>query len=86
MATDRDTLKSRGIDYLLASIEDGQLVLEPMCSCGTVLEEDYHCPECDRDCKCRFVACIDPQALAIVEKLISGNPNFRNFEASLIDK
>jgi hypothetical protein len=86
MAIDLDTLKSRGIHYLLASIEDGQLVMEPTCSCGAVLEENYHCPECDQDCECKFVACTDPQALAIVEKLISGNPNFRNFEASLIVK
>ncbi len=34
-----DTLKSKGIDYMLASIEDGQLVLEPFCSCGTILDE-----------------------------------------------
>ena len=86
MAISLDILKSKGIDYLLASIEDGQLVLEPTCSCGTPLEEDYHCPECDRDCKCKFVACTSPQALAIVDKLISGNPNFRNFDAALIDK
>lgn len=84
MATDPETLKSRGIDYLLAFMEDGQLVMEPRCSCGNILEEDYRCPECDRVCKCQFVACTGPEALAIVEKLIAGNPNFRNFEASLI--
>jgi hypothetical protein len=86
MAISLDELKSRGIDYMLASIEDGQLVMEPTCSCGTFLGEDFHCPECSRDCECKFVACTGPQALAIVEKLISGNPNFRNFQASLIVK
>ena len=79
-----DTLKSRGIDYMVASIEDGQLVLEPFCSCGTILDEHYHCPECSKVCDCKFVACSDPQAMAIVEKLIAGNPGFRDFEASLI--
>ncbi len=84
MATTLDVLKSRQVDYLLASIEDGQLVLEPFCSCGTILDENYHCEECGRDCDCKFVACSSPQSLAIVEKLIAGNPGFRNFEAALI--
>jgi len=86
MAIDLDTLKSQGIDYMLASIEDGQLVMEPTCSCGAVLGEDYQCPDCRKTCECRFIACTGPQALAIVEKLISGNPNFRNFQASLVIK
>lgn len=81
-----DALKERAVDYLQASIEDGQLVIEPFCSCGSMLDENYQCPECNRKCDCKFVACEDPQALAIVEKLIAGNPSFRNFEASLIVK
>lgn len=84
MPIELDTLKSRGIDYLLASIEEGQLVMEPFCSCGTMLDENYRCPECERTCECRFVACSGPQALAIVERLISGSPDFRNFEVALI--
>jgi hypothetical protein len=79
-------LKSRGIDYIVASIEDGQLVLEPFCSCGTVLDENYHCPECQKVCDCTVVACSDAQALGIVEKLVAGNPGFRNLEAALIVK
>ena len=35
MAITLDDLRLRAIDYLLASTEDGQLVLEPFCSCGS---------------------------------------------------
>ena len=81
-----DTLKERGIEYFLASMEDGQLVMEPFCSCGNILDENFHCPSCNKVCDCRFVACTNPDSLAIVEKLVAGNPSFRNFEASLIVK
>ncbi len=81
----RDALKERETDFLLAYIEDGQLVMEPFCHCGAALDESYRCPECNRPCECRFVACADPQAMAVVEKLISGNPRFRGFDLSLLD-
>jgi hypothetical protein len=86
MAITLDDLKSRAIDYLLASIEDGQLVLEPFCSCGSPLDEDYHCELCGKVCECKFVACSGAQALGVVGKLISGSPGFRDFEASLLVK
>ncbi len=86
MAITTDDLRSRAIDYLLASTEDGQLILEPFCSCGSSLDEDYHCEKCGKVCECKFVACSGPQALGIVEKLISGSPNFRNCEAALLVK
>ncbi len=79
-----DDLRSRAIDYLLASTENGELILEPFCSCGSSLDENYHCEKCGRVCECKFVACSGAQALGIVEKLISGNPGFRNFEAALL--
>jgi hypothetical protein len=79
-----EQLKSKKIDYLLASWEEGQLVMEPFCSCGSLLEEDYRCPGCNRTCDCKFVACSSAQALTVVEKLIAGNPNFRNFESAMI--
>ena len=80
-----EILKSREIDYLVAYWENGGLVMEPHCHCGAPLEEDYHCKECSRECECKFIACRDPQALAVVEKLLAGNPNFRAYEASLLD-
>jgi hypothetical protein len=79
-----DYLKTHAVDYLLASIQEGELVLEPFCSCGYGLDENYHCEQCGKVCDCKFVACSGPQALGIVEKLISGNPGFRNFKASLL--
>ncbi|MGC9966339.1 MAG: hypothetical protein ABSE08_13125 [Syntrophobacteraceae bacterium] len=81
-----DDLKAREIDYLLASIEKGELVLEPFCSCGSALDENFHCAQCGKVCDCKFVACSGPQALGIVEKLVAGNPGFRNFKASLLDE
>ncbi|MEM5788572.1 MAG: hypothetical protein AAGU11_14765 [Syntrophobacteraceae bacterium] len=86
MATTLQFLKANGIDYLLASIEDGQLILEPFCSCGNLLDEKYHCPECNKVCECRMVACTSAQSLAIVERLVAGNPNFRGFDATLLDE
>ena len=47
-------------------------------------EVELHCAKCGKVCECKFVACSGPQALGIVEKLISGSPNFRNFEAALL--
>ena len=84
MAISLHDLELRVIDYLLASVEDGQLVLEPFCSCGSALDEDYHCSRCGKACECKFVACSNAQALGIVEKLISGNPGFRGFETALL--
>lgn len=80
------TLKSLRQDYLLAKWEGAELVMEPSCACGNALEEDYFCHSCKRECDCTFIACNDPQALSVVEKLIQGNPSFKNFKASLLDK
>ena len=84
MAITLDDLKLRGIDYLLASIVDGELVLEPFCSCGSALDEDYRCSKCGKVCDCKFLACSGSQTLGIVEKLIAGSPRFRHFKASLL--
>ena len=81
-----DKLKSRGQDYLLAHWEGEELVMEPFCSCGALLEEDYHCSRCNRDCMCTFIACNDSQSFSIVQKLIFGNPNFREFTASMVEE
>jgi hypothetical protein len=86
MAITLDDLRLRTIDHLLASTEDGQLVLEPFCPCGSALDEDYHCAQCRKVCDCKFLACSGAQALGIVEKLISGSPRFWDFEASLLVK
>lgn len=79
-----EDLKANNQDYLLVRWEEGQLVMEPACACGNFLDDDYNCKVCGRQCDCTFMACQDPQALSVAEKLIQGNPTFRNFKASLI--
>jgi hypothetical protein len=86
MAITLEALKTLRQDYLLAHWENGELVMEPSCSCGNMLEDDYFCKACGRKCDCTFIACGDTQALSIVEKLIHGNPNFKKFTASLLGK
>ncbi len=85
MPVTREKLKELRQDFLLASWEDEQLVMEPFCHCGKALEEDFYCKDCGRECQCTFVACSDPRALSVAERLISGNPDFKNFKASLLD-
>lgn len=80
-----ETLKTNQQDYLLAYREAGELVMEPYCHCGNALEEDFHCNRCARSCDCTFIACRGPDALSVVEKLIHSNPNFRNYQAALLD-
>lgn len=79
-----DVLKSRKQDYFIARWEDEQLVMEPHCFCGNELDADFFCKDCNRSCDCTFVACTDAQALSMLEKLIHGEPTFKNFEASLL--
>lgn len=77
-------LKQRQQAYLIAKWEDGQLVMEPYCSCGGVLDEDYFCRDCERECDCTLIACEDAQALSVAEKLIQSNPSFKNYATTLI--
>lgn len=86
MAITLTALKTQRQDYLVARWDDDHLVMEPFCSCGESLDENYHCRQCERECDCTFIACEDPQALSIVEKLIQGNPSFKNYKASLLDQ
>lgn len=84
MPVSLEDLKSQLLDYYWAHWENGELVMEPSCACGRALEEDYFCKDCSRECDCRFIACEDPEVLHAVEKLIHGNPNFKNYRASLL--
>ncbi|MFP5212070.1 MAG: hypothetical protein ACLGPL_01690 [Acidobacteriota bacterium] len=86
MAVTKRMLFEHAQDFLLASWEDGELVMEPYCHCGNQLGEDYFCTACNRECDCTFIAATSPQALAVAEKLISGNPNFKTYNASLLDE
>jgi hypothetical protein len=84
MTTTPDVLRARREDYYLASWQHGELMLEPHCACGTVLEEDFLCRQCVRECDCTWILCEDAQTLSVVEKFIHGNPSFRHYRAALI--
>jgi hypothetical protein len=86
MSVTHEKLKSLQQDYFLARWVDGELSMEPTCACGNSLAEDFTCTECQRECDCTFIACEDPQSLAVAEKLVSGNPRFRNFRTALLQK
>ena len=66
-----------------AYLEDGQLVMEPYCKCGNLLDEYYHCDKCKRHCRCTDILCEDQATLNLVEKYIRTSPRLRNFNATL---
>ena len=74
---------SAALGAYYAYLEDGQLVMEPYCSCGTPLDENYNCEKCDKHCKCTDILCEDQATLTLVEKYMRTSPKFRNFKAIL---
>jgi hypothetical protein len=80
-----DELRNLERDYFLARWENEELVMEPHCCQGHALEDQYQCNECDRKCMCTFIVCQDSEALAKVESLLRGNPDFRKFEVASLD-
>lgn len=86
MGTTKDDLKLRQQDYFVAHWVNNELEMEPFCSCGNPLAEDFFCNNCQRQCECTFVLATDEQTLAVVEKFIHGNPRFRNFKSALLDQ
>jgi len=79
-----DAKKKTGPEELgayYACLEDGQLVMEPYCSCGNPLDETYLCDKCDKSCQCTDILCEDQATLNLVEKYIRTSPKFRNFKA-----
>ena len=80
--TSKDT-NSAALGAFYAYLEDGQLVMEPYCSCGNLLDEYYHCEKCKRYCRCTDILCENQATLNLVEKYIRTSPRLRNFNASL---
>ena len=81
-----DTTKDAGpaeLGAYYAYLEDGQLVMEPYCSCGNLLDEYYLCDKCKRHCRCTDILCEDQATLNLVEKYIRTSPRLRNFNATL---
>jgi hypothetical protein len=70
-----------GVYY--AHLEDGQLVMEPYCSCGNALDEGYNCEKCKKHCQCSDILCEDQATLNLVEKYMRTSPKFRHFNAML---
>ena len=66
-----------------AYLEDGQLAMEPTCSCGNLLDEYYLCDKCKRHCRCTDILCEDQATLNLVEKYIRTSPRLRNLKAML---
>jgi hypothetical protein len=81
-----DTTKDTGAAALgafYAHLEDGQLVMEPYCSCGNPLDETYDCDKCNKHCQCTDILCDDQATLKLVEKYIRTSPKFRKLNAML---
>ena len=74
---------STGLGTFYAHLEDGQLVMEPYCSCGNQLDENYNCDSCGKHSQCTDILCADQATLNLVEKYIRSSPKFRNFNALL---
>ena len=66
-----------------ARLEDGQLVMEPYCSCGNQLDEGYNCDKCNKRCQVPDILCEDQATLHLVEKYARTSPKFRNFNVML---
>lgn len=66
-------------DYFRAYLENGGLSMEPFCACGLQLDADYHCPSCDRECRCTSFVCDDEATLDALKKFIEEQPRFADF-------
>ncbi len=80
--TTKDT-SSPELGAFYAYLEEGELVMEPYCSCGSLLDEYYFCDKCKRQCRCTDILCEDQATLNLVEKYIRTSPRLRNFNAML---
>lgn len=72
-------------DYFLASLEEGELVLEPYCACGEALAEQYYCEKCGRQCRCIEILCRDNRTLEYVTECVKSQPCFDKFSCALLN-
>jgi hypothetical protein len=73
-------------DFFSAHLVEGELIMEPHCACGEVLEEEYYCEKCKRQCRCLEIRCENEVTLRYVEGSIRSHPGFKNFRAVLARK
>jgi len=71
------------VDFYYATLEGGELVMEPHCACGNVLEEGYFCEKCNRQCVCTEIKCKNDATLEYVKGFLKNNEKFKNFTAVL---
>jgi hypothetical protein len=83
MSEEKEDRGMAGLDTYYAYLEDGELVLEPYCSCGNPLDEMYYCDVCRQHRHPVDVLCEDASALKMVEKYIRTSAKFRSFKAML---
>ena len=67
-------------DFFYGTLEEEELVMEPHCSCGNYLLEEYFCEKCQRQCLCTEIRCKDKATLDYVNRFIKNNESFRNFK------
>ncbi|HVO83113.1 MAG TPA: hypothetical protein VMU60_01690 [Syntrophobacteria bacterium] len=72
-----------GTGTYYAHLEDGELVLEPYCSCGNQLDETYFCDTCKRHSHPADILCEDQATLTIVDRYIRTSSKFHKFRAML---
>ena len=70
-------------DFYLAYLENGELVMQPFCACGNMLDENYYCETCSRQCRCYLIVCKDGATLAQVQANIRKSPQFSVYRAKL---
>lgn len=70
-------------DFYYATLEGGELVMEPHCACGYSLEEEYFCEKCNRQCVCTEIRCRNDATLEYVRGFLESNEKFKNFTAVL---
>lgn len=86
MATyvDLEELKNKGQAFFLVFSENGELVMEPHCFCGEVLEENFTCVKCRQTPEISCFVCKEHELLPVIEKLMRGHPEFRHFSLYLL--
>jgi hypothetical protein len=73
-------------DYFMAHLEKGELVMEPHCACGEMLNEEYFCETCHRQCRCLEIRCENEETLRHVQDSIEKHPGFQRFRVVLMDR
>ena len=73
-------------DHYKATLENGSLVMEPCCACDNLLNEDYFCNKCNRQCRCRHIVCDNETTLELVKRYIRKSSQFAAFKVKLVGK